>query len=117
LKDDDPEGASQMTAIRTRLVISLAILMLAIAATAVYVASSSDGPGGPRTFNAELLNKNDGKDNCPNDGNAGGGNDGNCAPSGSYGNVNPNDGKDNCPTDGNAGKGNDTKGPNGGCRS
>lgn len=106
-----------MTSIRTRLAITLAILALAIAATAVWM-TRTDGSGpGVRTFNGQLLNKNDGKDACPNDGNAGGGNDGRCAPSGGYGNVNPNDGKDNCPTDGNAGKGNDTKGPNGGCRS
>ena len=100
-------------------VVAIAALLVMLAGLIAGYSATRQTDSDPRGLTAvELLaNKNDGKDNCPNDGNAGGGNDGNCAPSGSYGNVNPNDGKDNCPTDGNAGKGNDNKGPNGGCRS
>ena len=108
-----------MNGIKTRLSIWAVMLIVAIAALGIWMVNNNSGDDGPRSVNVQLLNKNDGKDNCPNDGNAGTGNDGRCQPpGGGYGNVgNPNDGKDNCPTDGNAGKGNDTKGPNGGCRS
>jgi hypothetical protein len=106
-----------MTAIRTRLSILAMLLLVAVLGAAVYFTAVKSDPSGPRMLNVQLLNKNDGKDNCPNDGNAGKGNDGKCQPpSGEYGSANPNDGKDNCPNDGNAGKGNDNKGPNGGCR-
>jgi hypothetical protein len=106
-----------MTGIRTRLSVLAMLLLVAVLATAVWMMSANTDPSGPRTLNVQLLNKNDGKDNCPTDGNAGKGNDGKCQPpTGSYGSVNPNDGKDNCPTDGNAGKGNDNKGAKGGCR-
>ena len=89
-------------------------------------AGNSDSSQSAIDLEFQSHNKNDGKDNCPNDGNAGKGNDnkgpgGGCKShppnSGGYGNPNKNDGKDNCPNDGNAGKGNDNKGPGGGCKS
>ena len=109
-----------MDAIRTRLSIWSVLLIVAMIAAGVwFVGAKTSSQSGVRSLQAQLLtNKNDGKDNCPNDGNAGKGNDSRCqTPGGGYGHVgNPNDGKDNCPNDGNAGKGNDNKGPNGGCR-
>ena len=78
--------------LRTPIVVAVALLvvLLALAAT---VASRPATPG-PRGISAELLtNKNDGKDNCPTDGNAGKGNDdkgpnGGCRPpKGQYGKV------------------------------
>ncbi|HEY7876257.1 MAG TPA: hypothetical protein VIG64_14170 [Actinomycetota bacterium] len=77
-------------------IVALAVMLLGL--VAVYAASSKSDPGAKGLSSVELLshNKNDGKDACPNDGNAGKGNDnkgpnGGCRqhpPTGNYGNVN-----------------------------
>jgi hypothetical protein len=76
-------------------VVALAVMILGL--VAAYAATTRSEPS-PRGLSVELLshNKNDGKDACPNDGNAGKGNDnkgpnGGCRqhpPTGGYGNVN-----------------------------
>ena len=79
-------------------VVAIAALLVMLAGLiAGYTATRQSGPG-TRGLSVELLshNKNDGKDACPNDGNAGKGNDnkgpnGGCKPhppTGGYGNVN-----------------------------
>ena len=72
-------------------------VMLLAAVFGVLYAQQSSGADGARTLQTDLMthNKNDGKDACPNDGNAGKGNDnkgpnGGCKPhppAGQYGKV------------------------------
>ena len=82
--------------LRRPVVALVALLVMILGLVAGCAASNKLNPG-PRGLQAELLshNKNDGKDACPNDGNAGKGNDnkgpnGGCRehpPAGGYGNL------------------------------
>lgn len=82
--------------LRKPIVAAVALVVMILGLVAGYAAMSPSAPS--KGITAELLshNKNDGKDACPNDGNAGKGNDnkgpnGGCRqhpPAGGYGNVN-----------------------------
>ena len=82
-------------ALRVRILTAIIVALLLVAG-GLWVQTQSLG-NSPATIDADLLthNKNDGKDNCPNDGNAGKGNDnkgpnGGCRehpPHGQYGSL------------------------------
>jgi hypothetical protein len=82
--------------LRKPIVAAIALAVMILGLIAAYASMTPSAPS--RGLHAELLshNKNDGKDACPNDGNAGKGNDnkgpnGGCRehpPAGGYGNVN-----------------------------
>lgn len=77
-------------------ILSAIVVALLLVSGGLWVQAQSRGDA-PATIDADLLNhnKNDGKDNCPNDGNAGKGNDnkgpnGGCRPhppGGGYGSI------------------------------
>jgi hypothetical protein len=71
--------------LRKPIVAAIALAVMILGLVAGYASMAPSAPS--RSFDAELLshNKNDGKDACPNDGNAGKGND-DKGPNG-YGNV------------------------------
>jgi hypothetical protein len=79
-------------ALRHRMALWFAVLLLAVIGAIVAFQMTTRGSTGPQVLHGQLLkdNKNDGKDNCPTDGNAGKGNDtknnGGCVPpKGEYG--------------------------------
>lgn len=88
--------SSESLRLKRPVVATIALVVMIVGLIAAYAAVAPSDPG-DRSLKVELLshNKNDGKDACPNDGNAGKGNDdkgpnGGCRqhpPTGGYGDV------------------------------
>ena len=86
---------TSQAALKNRILTGIVVALLLVSAV-LWIQTQSVGQS-PATIDADLLNhnKNDGKDNCPNDGNAGKGNDnkgpnGGCRvhpPGGGYGSI------------------------------